>query len=212
MPTILLQLPSVLEKPIFEPRYLNMEYIFNKILQFADWLADFFRGGISVEGIPQAPDWRLLFIAGWVLIAVLFVTIIYVLHKISILKYEERKKFYDAEMATLESFDHTEHDIKWQKVMNLLGMLGESDWRLAIIEADNILADMLQKMGYVGDTVGDKLKKVEPSDFLTLNDAWEAHKVRNRIAHDGTVFRLSHREAQRVIGLYKKVFEEFHYI
>lgn len=212
MHPILLQLPSVLEKPIFEPRYLNMEYLFNKILQFADWLADFFRGGISVEGIPQAPDWRPLFIVGWALIAVLFVTILYVLHKISILKYEERKKFYDAEMATLESFDHTEHDIKWQKVMNLLGMLGESDWRLAIIEADNILADMLQKMGYAGDTIGDKLKSVEPSDFLTLNDAWEAHKIRNRIAHDGTAFRLSHREAQRVIELYKKVFEEFHYI
>ena len=209
---ILLQLPSVLEKPIFEPRYLNMEYIFNKILQFVDALVRFFRGGISVGGVPEAPDWRLLSIIGWVCIAILFALILYVLHKLSLLRYEERKKYWEAEMATLETFDHTEHDIKWQKVENLLGMLGESDWRLAIVEADNILADMLQKMGYVGDSIGDKLKAIEPSDFLTLNDAWEAHKIRNRIAHEGTNFRLSHREAQRVIALYKKVFEEFHYI
>src|SRR3989344_1243229 len=212
MLTILLQLPSVLEKPIFEPRYLNMEYIFNKILQFVDALVRFFRGGISAPGVTEAPDWRLLAIIGWACIAALFALILYVLHKLSLLRYEERKKYWEAEMATLETFDHTEHDIKWQKVENLLGMLGESDWRLAIVEADNILADMLQKMGYVGDSIGDKLKAIEPSDFLTLNDAWEAHKIRNRIAHEGTNFRLSHREAQHVIALYKTVFEEFHYI
>ena len=189
-----------------------MEYIFNQILRLADAGVRFFREGGAIPGVSVEVDGRLFSIVGWVFIAVLFLGILYVSHKLSIVQYEEQKKYWKAEMATLETFDHTEHDIKWQKVENLLGMLGESDWRLAIIEADNILAGLLQKMGYVGDTVGEKLKKIEPSDFLTLNDAWEAHKVRNRIAHEGTNFRLSHREAQRIIELYKKVFEEFHYI
>ncbi|MBI2049265.1 MAG: hypothetical protein HYT29_02430, partial [Parcubacteria group bacterium] len=187
-----------------------MEYLFNQILRIADAWIRFFRGSVAVPGVSVEADWQALSIIGWVLIAVLFLGILYILHKLSLLRYEERKKYWQAEMATLETFDHTEHDIKWQKVANLLGMLGESDWRLAIMEADNILDTLLKKMGYDGDTVGEKLKKVEPSDFLTLPQAWEAHRVRNRIAHEGVNFRLSHREAQRIIELYKKVFEEFH--
>ena len=80
------------------------------------------------------------------------------------------------------------------------------------MEADIMLADILTKMGYQGDSIGEQLKGVEPSDFLTLNDAWEAHKVRNQIAHQGSDFQLNERDAKRIIGLYKKVFSEFYYI
>jgi hypothetical protein len=67
-------------------------------------------------------------------------------------------------------------------------------------------------MGYKGESIGDKLKKVERSDFITLDKAWSAHKVRNRIAHKGTAFVLSRGEAEEAIDNYKQVFEEFYYI
>ena len=210
---IFLQLTHVLEEPVFEPRYLNMEYIFNKILQFARALYQFLASLSSPDArIPSTPDFGVLPLVGWFAAVILFAALLAVFYKIWTLKWEEHKRLGEKERESLEAFDHTEHNLKWQKVLELLGMINESDWRLAIIEADNILADLLQKMGYVGDTIGDKLKAVEPSDFLSLDAAWEAHKVRNRVAHEGTNFRLSHREAQRVIGLYQKVFEEFHYI
>jgi hypothetical protein len=98
---------------------------------------------------------------------------------------------------------------RWQKVLLHVESEESSNWRLAIMEADIILDDMLDKQGYHGDSIGDKLKSVEPSDFNTVEQAWEAHKVRNQIAHEGTDFLLTHREAKRVIGLYKNVFEEF---
>jgi hypothetical protein len=75
-----------------------------------------------------------------------------------------------------------------------------------------MLGDILNRMGYQGDSIGEQLKGVEESDFLTLNDAWEAHKVRNQIAHQGSDYPLSERDAKRIIGLYKKVFSEFFYI
>src|SRR3989344_4525751 len=206
---------TVFEEPIFEPRYLNMEYFFNKILQFFDWLREFFLNTVPLifENSPQVPDWRLLALLGWAMSIILAAGALYILYKIWEVKYEEHKKFSQAEIASLESFDHTEHNIRWKKVMDLLNAQGESDWRLAIMEADNILADLLVKMGYTaGSTIGEKLKTIEPSDFLTLSSAWDAHKVRNRIAHEGSAFRLTHREATRVIDLYSKVFEEFHYI
>ncbi len=101
---------------------------------------------------------------------------------------------------------------RWQSVLTRLGSLSEGDWRLAIIEADIILDEMLSRMGYHGDGIGEKLKNVEKSDFATIDLAWEAHKVRNRIAHDGPAFKLAHNEARRVIGLFQKVFEEFYFI
>jgi len=72
--------------------------------------------------------------------------------------------------------------------------------------------EMVTNMGYHGDSLGEKLKSVEKSDFTTLDLAWEAHAIRNRIAHEGAAFALTEREAQRVMKLYEDVFREFHYI
>ena len=88
----------------------------------------------------------------------------------------------------------------------------ESDWRLAILEADIMLDEMITNLGYRGDSLGEKLKAVEKSDFTTIGQAWEAHVIRNRIAHEGAAFPLTLREAKRVIGLYEEVFKEFQYI
>jgi hypothetical protein len=53
---------------------------------------------------------------------------------------------------------------------------------------------------------------VAKGDFKTLDAAWEAHKIRNAIAHEGSDFVLSQRESKRVIGLYEMVFNEFNYV
>jgi hypothetical protein len=85
-----------------------------------------------------------------------------------------------------------------------------SERKVAIIEADAMLDEMIKKMGYSGETLADRLKNIETSDFLTLNAAWEAHKFRNRIAHEAHEVTL--RDAKRVIALYEEVFQEFTYI
>jgi hypothetical protein len=80
------------------------------------------------------------------------------------------------------------------------------------MEADIILDDLLNKLGYRGESIGEKLKRVAKGDMKSLNDAWEAHKVRNQIAHEGSSVNLSHHEAKNVISMYRRVFEEFYYI
>jgi len=101
---------------------------------------------------------------------------------------------------------------RWEKVQRLILSANANDHRQAIIEADIILDKMLEGMGYEGESIGERLKKIEQSDFLTINKAWEAHRIRNKIAHAGSDFEMSKSEAERVIGLYQKVFEEFYYI
>jgi hypothetical protein len=101
---------------------------------------------------------------------------------------------------------------RWERVLSHIESDNPNDWKIAIIESDSILDEMVKSMGYHGDTLGERLKGIEVSDFNTLNSAWEAHKVRNAIAHEGANFQLNEREARRVIALYKSVFEEFKYI
>lgn len=105
-----------------------------------------------------------------------------------------------------------EKNQRWSHIEDLIKSYNSSDWRQAIIEADIILEEMLEKMGYEGITIGDKLKKVERSDFVTLDKAWSAHKVRNQIAHGGSAFKLSRELAERTIKDYEEVFREFYYI
>ena len=101
---------------------------------------------------------------------------------------------------------------KWLRVLSHINSDHASDWRLAILEADIMLDEMLDKMGYPGQTLGEKLKMVERSDFDTLDLAWEAHKMRNNIAHEGSDLTMSRDEAEKVITMFERVFREFKFI
>jgi len=101
---------------------------------------------------------------------------------------------------------------RWARIISLSESTNSSDWRLAIIEADIILDELLQKLQLPGETMGEKMKAVEKSDFTTIESAWEAHKARNMIAHEGSGFLINQHEIRRIISLYEAVFKEFHLI
>lgn len=129
-------------------------------------------------------------------------------------KEEEKHDYLPVEPAiepTGEAGD-TELAHRWETVKKHISSENPSDWKQAVIEADIILDDILTRMGYRGESVGEKLKRVESGDMRSLREAWDAHMVRNRIAHDGSAYALNQLEAQEVIAKYKKVFEEFFYI
>jgi hypothetical protein len=74
---------------------------------------------------------------------------------------------------------------RWERVRELANTTSESDWRLAILEADIMLNDLLKEQGYRGEGIGERLRDANPLQFATLDLAWQAHKVRNDIAHAG---------------------------
>ena len=83
-----------------------------------------------------------------------------------------------------------------------------NDWKLAIIEADIMLDEMLKKAGYAGASLGERLKSISPTQLNSLDAAWQAHKVRNQVAHGGTDFVLTRRMADETIKQYRQVFSE----
>jgi hypothetical protein len=95
---------------------------------------------------------------------------------------------------------------KWNIVINYMEGKEEALWRIGILEADNLLFDILTDRGYSGLTIADKLRE---ANFNTIDLAWSAHKIRNRIAHHGSQFVLSERIARNTLELYRSIFTEF---
>lgn len=104
---------------------------------------------------------------------------------------------------------HGSKNKRWDDALHHGESDNPNDWRLAIIEADIMLEEALEKLGYSGLTIGDKLKQASPQFFRTIDDAWKAHKVRNEIAHRGSDFILTKRLAKETLDQYRRVFEEF---
>lgn len=101
---------------------------------------------------------------------------------------------------------------KWIQIEKNMQSHNMSEWRVAILEADILLYEMLSQMGYEGNSIGEILKNVDKANFVTLDDAWKAHRIRNIIAHEGANYELSKDEAERTIRLYKRVFDEFYFV
>ena len=96
---------------------------------------------------------------------------------------------------------------KWDEIQRHLNSIKEAEWKFAVIEADNLVDSVLKAGGYPGDTMGDRLKNMDKSQIVTLDGLCEAHKIRNRLAHDVTYF-LRYGEAKRAIQLYEKTLKE----
>ena len=186
--------------------FLNLEYIF---LRLYELLRDF--------DIIAILNWILSVISYLrpiALILTLFLIYVIVYSKIKIKEVEklEQSKFNPTYSHTETSGQDSSLVSQWQEVQRHINSNNPSDWRLAILEADIMLDEILEKQGYQGDSIGDKLKSVNKSDMTSLDAAWEAHKIRNQIAHEGIGFQINEREAKRVIGLFQKVFEEFYHL
>lgn len=119
------------------------------------------------------------------------------------------KELRDAEDLYDEVYRGIKKTSRLDDVLKHIDSDNPNDWKLAIIEADIILDDTLKQRGYPGASLGERLKSISPTQLASLNDAWEAHKVRNRIAHEGADFVLTKRVAEDTVSRYRKVFNEF---
>ncbi len=149
--------------------------------------------------------WLWIIVIGYALsVFGLFVIVYCTVRLFELRKREE--EFYSTVIAPKEL--RGDQHPRWEHIQSLLEGASPSEWREAIIEADIMLDDVLAKEGYMGDGVGEKLKSADSAELKTLQNAWEAHKVRNQIAHQGSAFNLSDTLAQRTIAHYEAVFRE----
>jgi hypothetical protein len=153
-----------------------------------------------------------IFVAISLIISLLLMTlIVYCVTRIFQVRRMERLKF-EAAAHTVTARDVPQTQLRWNRILEEAHSDSDQKWRLAILEADIMLSELLDVLGYRGDTLADKLRDVDRAHFQAVDIAWEAHKIRNKIAHEGAAHLLNAREARRVIGLYERIFKEFKFI
>jgi len=100
---------------------------------------------------------------------------------------------------------------EWRNISAKAVSADENERKFAIIAADSLVEKILALAGYEGENLGERLKKIESSDLDSLNDVWEAHKVRNRIAHEAD-YKLSPEDSSMAIRRFERVLRELEYI
>ncbi|MEK7645565.1 MAG: hypothetical protein AAB374_00395 [Patescibacteria group bacterium] len=95
---------------------------------------------------------------------------------------------------------------QWQDIMRHIDSTHEGEWKFAVIEADTIVDNVLKNY-FPGETMGERLMNIDKTKLLSLDDLWEAHKIRNRLAHDTNYF-LRHAEALRAVRLFESTLRE----
>lgn len=204
---------NLLDGSSFNSNYFNPEYLFNKGIAF-------FKHFIAYITSDQAISFEktILFF-----LAIFFLTVIcYTIVRLFEIRAKERRhlhheiKEYAHNKAEYEKHLHEEvggsKNERWSKTLTYLFSQHSSDWKLSIIEADSMLEDLMDQMGFQGENLGEKLKGANQDNFPNLTIAWEVHTIRNRIAHEGLAFELSQHEAKRVIALYEEIFHSYGYI
>ncbi len=198
----------LIKDSILGSKFFNPEYLFNQGVAFLDKILT----TKALEGLYVV----LSFLAIFFLTIIIYTTI---------RMFEIRKKEHLHLQHEIEEYAHNQalkeekaqekgvlKNERWKKVLDYLFSINENDWKLAIIEADTMLFDLLTQLGFKGENLGDKLKEANLASFKGLNSAWEVHNIRNKIAHEGSSFEVSLHEAKRVIALYEQIFQEFGYI
>lgn len=184
----------------------NIEWLFLKIYNLFFSVKDGVGGG-DFSGFKATIGFILT------LVSLVFIgVIIYSTTRLKETRAAEKDKLHEKIKAVSVSKKETKDDKHWKIVLDFITSNNPSDWRLAVIEADNMLDALTKELGLVGENLGERLKNAPLSHFRTLDNAWEAHKLRNRIAHEGMAYELEYREAKKAIENFETVFAEFDYI
>lgn len=91
----------------------------------------------------------------------------------------------------------------WDKIFKRLEGGIESETKLAVIEADDLLNNVLERMGYTGDSLGERLRRLDEDTLPNINEVLEVHKIKDNIVHDPT-YRLNFGQTRVILEIYKQ--------
>ena len=98
----------------------------------------------------------------------------------------------------------------WKQIQQRMQSADQNNWKLAVLEADHILNEILKMSGYLG-TMDEKLPKLETEQLANIEDVKRAHLFRDKIANDPAV-DIKQEEAKEVISVYERSFRELNLI
>lgn len=102
--------------------------------------------------------------------------------------------------------DVEKYRVRWLAIEQSLQRDNEPSYHLAVLNADKLVDQALKDKGFKGQTMGDRLKDAKTA-LAHRNDVWEAHKLRNKIAHEPDV-RVSYEQARHALNGFKHTLKD----
>lgn len=98
--------------------------------------------------------------------------------------------------------DVNKYRLKWLTLEKQLQRDDASSHVLAVLNADKLLDQALRERGVKGDTMGARMKTAKDT-WTNANAVWNAHKLRNHIAHE-TDPQVTYDDARRALAGFKQ--------
>jgi len=99
----------------------------------------------------------------------------------------------------------------WDKIEKRLLTENFAQYKVAILEADNLVDEILLKIGYKGNNMVERLKDADSQQIEEVDDILKSHQIRNKIIQDKN-FIINKKEAEQAIKPYRSFLENFEII
>jgi len=162
--------------------------------------------GINAPGLQEALFWPRIALGG--------IGIFFVLAIIFLLIRSNWLSFVMFDVSTFAAFPGVRlrrTGRNWQAILARLDSANEAEYKLAIMEADTMLADVLKRASITGENIEVQLDNVPSTIIPNIAVLKDAHNVRNTIVVNPD-FALSQQEARQTLEIYETAFRDFGWI
>lgn len=128
-----------------------------------------------------------------------FCAVIYFYINSSYIHYHFLQSFTD--FISLQSFGVREINKRWKKIIKKTESGKESEYKLAIIEADDFLRQILEEKGTEEETF-EELVNISKKIIPNFEDILSAHSIRNSIVYDSD-YGLDLEKAKKILSYYE---------
>ncbi len=142
----------------------------------------------------------------FLLISVFFIgMLIFLLFKSGYMDYRFKEDY--AELKKTKPAFKVKVDKNWDEVIKQAKDEREAERKMAIIEADDIVNDVLTQVGYEGGDLLEKLEGLSKEIIPNIEEVKDAHRKRRDIVYDPNR-SLSREEAIELVSVYERVFKD----
>ena len=106
------------------------------------------------------------------------------------------------EFFSWQSYGLKQIEKKWDKIKKRIESGSESEYKLAIIEAEDFLNQILEERGYEGEDFEKTINSASKLVSSKLSEILLAHEVRNAIVYNPD-YKLEAEQAKRILGIYE---------
>jgi len=126
--------------------------------------------------------------------------VIYFMMNSSWLQYkfiEDVTEFFSWEAYGLKAISR-----RWNRIQKKVNTGLENEYKLAVIEADDFLTELLEDRGYNGNTFEELAMNAGKAALQDMDKIFEAHDVRNTIVHNPD-FKLDESKVKSILIIYE---------